>query len=547
MGTQTFKAALNAAQFPISYRQASRSVLQNSADVANRVPGQFSGAPDNIDYNVIQLLLAENILPIARGLQSVSYTEIYAAYDPPATDFDQLIFIQEGSGYTASFCPARGKNYVLTPENPVWTSYAPFVLSADLFLVTKGYVAGRTLIFYERTKCVEWNSGTIALDTLTLILPGGYTLADIRGNSAASNYHLLFTDTEILWSTPQNPLDFADIVQGAGRQIPIDIRGKITAVVPISGGFLICTTQNIIGASFTGDTSRPFMFREVLSSAGIEGPEHITDDSNALGHYAYGNGGIQQITLQRAESVFSEVSDFLVSRYLDYWDTTTKTVLSLVRAFDVTAKVRFLGARYFAISYGVNKGHYEFVLIFDTSLQRWGKLRIDHVDCDNLPLAEGGTYLQYQDLVGSYDDQGTTAYADLRSGQVPLKYLRQDFGFLRPDGTTYILAVDSTDGTDYGAGGVVIFGHMQVRRDKNITVLSADLDGVAPIPEPSVTLLGSESGYTRTESHPMEVTEVEENFLRYDARYTARNIDIAVEGSMNLTNLVVETVIHGSR
>jgi hypothetical protein len=491
--------------------------------------------------------LAENVIPIAKGLQSVSYSTQYAAYSTPVTDFDQLILIQGSSGYVASFSPARGKNYILTKELPVWTSYAPFTFDPQYSLVTKGYVAGRTFIFYEGTKCVEWNPGTVALDTKTLVLPAGFTIVDIRGNSGASNYHLLFTDELILWSTPQNPLEFADVSQGAGSQIPLDLRGQITAVLPTSGGFLICTTQNIIGAAFTGDATRPFAFREVLSSAGIQSGEQITDGAHVGGHYAFGVSGLQQLTLQRAESVFSETTDFLTSKRLDYWETADKTIITTTRDANLTSKLRYLSSRYLAISYGATAGLYEFVLLYDTKLERWGKLRVSHVDCDALPLGSIGSFLAYFELIGSYADQGTTAYEDLIAGDVPISDLRDNFGFLQPNGTTLLLRADSAIGTTYGAGGTVIFGHVQVSRDRNITVLGAELDGLAQVPPATVTLLGSETGYTRTDEIPMELVTAEEGYAEYAIRYTAKNSDIAVEGAFELTNLILETVIHGTR
>jgi hypothetical protein len=547
MGLNQFKATVTAAQFPFSYHQASRSVLQATDDIAPRTSVNFVGSPDSYDYNLIQLLLAENVIPIAKGLQTVTFEQQWPAASPVATDFDQLILINNPNGTQAQFCPARGKNYILTLDTPTWTSHDPFVLGVGLSLVSKAYINGRTLIFYERTKCIEWNTATNSFDTLTLNLPAGFVMSDIRGNCAASNYHILFTAGAVLWSTPLDVLEFDDAVQGSGNQIPVDLHGEITCCVPIPGGFLICSTQNIIAASFTNDASRPFAYREVMNSAGIVSLEQITEDANTGGHFGFGAGGLQQITLQRAESVFPEASDFLVGNEQESWDTTTKSVITTMRAPNLTCKLKMLGNRYLAISYGATEGVYDFVLMYDIALKRWGKLKITHVDCDALPLGQFGRFLAYYEWEGTYDADPVITYDGLYTDTTTVMLLRRDFGFLQADGTVLIMTNDNRDGSASADQSVAVFGRIQQRRNNFVTVQLAEMDGLAPVTAPVLTLLGSTTGYDRTSQVTMVLKQQQNNYAEYNARYTVKNADLAIEGSFQLTNLILGVTNHGSR
>lgn len=544
MAVQTFKAALNAANYPMTYRQASRSVLFPGSDIVPRTNTGFHGTPDSADFNIMQLIYCENVIPIAKGLQSAGFVIEYPPYEPPATDFDQLFLIRNTSlGTDISFSPGRGKNYVYRDAEEGWVSYSPFVFNADYKNITHGTVNGRTFIFYERTKCVEWDPVTPDVVDITLTLPAGYDISDILGNSGASNYHILYTETTILWSTVSNIFDFSDTDLGAGSQIPIDLKGRITAVRPISGGFIIYTSQNAIAASFTNDASRPFAFREVQNSGGVVSGEQVSGEANAAGHYTYGNAGIQLVTLQRADTVFPEAADFLISPELDVWNPLTKTVDTAPLVNTFTPKVQYLGSRYLFFSYGSGNGIFSHALVFDTALQRWGKLRIDHVDINLLPLDSLGGPLRYYQLKYMYDYYGMQ-YRELNYPAEPPPGLRQNFGFLQPDGTTWLMVTDIEAAL---TGSVVIFGRCQLSRGRNITIQRMELEGLFQTPIPEITLLGSETGADRDSVTTPTVVETTPYLVKADSRVTATNFDIAVEGNFQLTTHIVEATNHGNR
>jgi len=545
MATTKFKFAINNAEFPFLYSQASRSVVQPGADIAPRVGAGFTGGA-SYDFNVAQLLFCENALPSGAGLVSVGYRDVGAAVSPAVTVFDQLIVLRDSQERNYLMSPARGKNYVFDSETATWTSYNSFTWDSAKTLVSRAYVNGRTLVMYERDRVIEWDSATPKFDTKTLTLPGGYAITDIRGICGASNYLIAHTSTEILWSTLTDILDFADLDAGAGRQIPIDLKGQITGLLPVSGGFLICTTQNVVAAFFTGTAATPFSYREVTGSAGVSSVEQVTFEANQDRIFAYGTSGIQSLSLQRAEVLLPKCADFLVGTSYDQWDEALGVVVEGVATDALAVKLQLLSHRYLCISYLKNGNHFQFVLVYDLALQRWGKLRVPHTDIGILPNTAGSTFdLTYDELGAPYDSYNV-AYQDLKTvagGFLPAK---TGFLFLQESGFLQSLVTDPTlsSGT-----GVALFGRIQHVRGRTVTFLGAQFDGLYGTPAPVVQLVGSTpgNGFDRDRVVAATLASGTERSLKYVGRQVFENFDLAISGKFQLSNGVVEIMNHGSR
>lgn len=537
----TFRLANNSAQFPFSYETAVRSVLTQSLDVQTQIRGSFPGQPSNVDWNLIQTVFCENVIPIARGLKSVSYRDEIAAATPAATDFDKLITIKNTADGDALFVPARGKNYVLAAGIVGWTSYNAFVLAADKELVTQAYVQGRTFIFYEGTKGVEWNPSGPSVDTLVFVWPAGITTADILGISYSSNYVIAYTKDAILWSSLANILDFADTDSGAGKVTPVDLAGPITFVAPTASGFIIYTSKNAVGATATNDASRPFLFKEIRDSGGVQSPEQAGWEANSSGHYVYGSGGLQEVNLQASQTVFPEAADFLTSKELDYWDFLNNKVVQDVMVATLQPKLQYVNNRYLIISYSGVTTHYQYALIYDTAFERWGKLRIDHVDVGILPLGAFGSSYRYYTLEGtceSYD----IAYEDMDVELPDVIPLRDAIGFLAADGSVKTLVTFGD-----GASAVAVVGRIQLQRGKYITIFEVEVDTVNYASSPKLLLLGSDSGKDRDSVTECDVVSEDNGCIIAHSRVTAKNFDFAVIGDFTLTNTLITGTNHGSR
>lgn len=545
MATQEFKVAVNNAKFPFLFSRASRGVLQSGLDVAPRVGGNFSGN-SSIDFNTVQILYCENVLPIAEGIMSVSTRQVSDPVDPPITDFDQLLILRDAQERQTLFSPARGQNYIYDPVTATWTSYNSFTWAAERTLVSRAYVDGRTFICYEGDRVIEWNPDTEVFDTIALTLPAGYTMSDIRGIASSANYLILHTETEILWSSLLDVTDFNNTDGGSGRQTPLDLKGQITCIIPISGGIVVYTNRNAVAGFATNNAAVPFTFREVQNSGGVAGYEQVTFDSNQAAHFTYGTSGLQTVTLQRAESIFPDCTDFLAGRQYEYWDPVAKTVAESTLLGALEVKLHYFDNRYLTISYGKLDGQFTFCLIFDTALQRWGKIRVNHIDLGVLPSSVLDSFdLLYNDLSGPYDDYDV-AYDDLIQAYGDIVPIRAGIVFLQQGGALQLLISDPSSDS---AEGVLLVGHIQVVRSRTVTFLGAKFDGVYGTPSPTVTLVGSApgNGFDRDKIVATTVAASGEKRFAVNGRSVFENFDLAIEGKFNLTAGIVETMVHGSR
>lgn len=546
MATQKFKLAINNAKFPFLFSQAGRAVVQPGLDVAPRTSVAFVGSTESFDYNLVQVLYVENALPSAEGFISTTTEQSLGAYSPAVTDFDQFITLRDSQERNFLFSPARGKNYVWDTATSAWISRNPFTWSALRRIVSRAYVDGRTFIFYEGDRLIEWNVGTSAFDTRVLTLPSGTTVGDIRCACGASNYLLLATDTRVLWSSALNILNFDDPTGKSGGQIPQDLKGQITCMVPISGGFVIYTTTNAVAAFFTNNPDAPFSFREIQGCGGVASYEQVTADSNEAAHYIYGSSGLQLVNMQRAEPVAPDCSDFLAGKQYETWNAATSKVeeTTLLQALEV--KLQYLGNRYLTISYGQVNGQFTFALFYDTALRRWGKVRVPHVDLGILPrsvLAE--IPLKFSELTASFSSY-TMAFEDLYTAYGSVLPLRAGFAFLQNTGVVRSLVSDPA----VAAGeGVLLIGHVKLVRSRTVTFQTAVIDGLYSVPAPSVKILGSLSynGFTRDEVYAPALKNTNGTSLHYGGRKTYDNFDVAIEGKFALSSVIVETTQNGSR
>lgn len=541
MPVKKIRALLNAASFPPTYRYAGRSIIDNN-DLNARMPGIFYGAKENADFGIPQLLFCENVLPFAKGLFSVSFGDLVAAHTPATTLMDQAIVLRDADENLTLFVPAKGANYVLSHTTGLWTSKSPFSFTGEL--VTRAYVNGRTFVLYEGVKLVEYDAGTGILNTIALTLPVGYTIADIRGIGGAQNYLLLFTDLEVLWCAPSNILDFANTDGGAGGQIPLDLKGKITALLPVPGGFIVYSQRNAVGASYTDDATRPFVFREITNSGGVPNYERVTAEANERGHFAWTSSGLQKISLQAAETFSPEITDFLVGENYEVWNPTTKQVdlTEINGAFSV--KMGFVASRYLIISYGQERNQFDGALVFDVVLERWGKLVLTHCDVFMYPYpAVGGDYF-YDDLPGFYADLGENTYDDLDVVRVQVTPPKRGIAFLKNDGSVSLL---NTDFTQTGANGVILIGHIQSDRASQITCHRVETENLKSEGSPVVSLLLSEEGTDFERVSTLTLSDSSDRWRKYDCREVGESFDVAIEGNFVLSGLYLDVARHGYR
>lgn len=542
MAKYRFRGALNAAQFPLLTSLQSRTVIQPQLDNNVRTTQAFYGTNESADYSIPQLLYCENLIPTAEGVMSVGYGELI-----PATllsDFDQAITLRDEDENNFLFCPAAGQNYIYTGNSGEWVSTNPITGAAGK-QVSRAYVNGRTFICYEGLGLFEYDTGTGVFGAVAVT---GISSADIRGIGASNNYLVAYSDITVYWSSLVNPTDFTpSITTGAGFSIPQDVKAKISAVIGIAGGFIIYTAKNAVAAVYTNNIRAPFTFKEISNAGGIRSYEQVTSDQSSGPQYAWTTGGLQKITAQGAEPVSAEISDFLSGKVWESWDSVNKQLIRYTSDFDeFQVKVVYIGSRFLVVSYStLNNGVYNYALWFDTTLKRWGKLKIDHVDCFNYPYPNKFGVLSYEELSPlSYAELEGSSYSDLDSGLESAQPSKLTVGFLSSNGQVRIALLDYDK---QGEEGVAVFGKFQLLRARLMTLQTLDLEGIYGSGAFTVTAIASLQGKNLDVRQQMALLEESTDYKRYAKRITGVNISIAIEGAISMTSYVLEVTQDGDR
>lgn len=457
---------------------------------------------------------------------------------------DQLHILRTSANRVRLLIPSGGANYVFNPATQEWegnadqTQLAPF--SDFERMVTTASVGDVALVCYAQSGIFQVSVAGIAVTRKEILWPPGVADSVVRGILATSNYLVAWTDSEILWSTPLNPLDFQDFDQGAGRISPIDIKGQISVCASIAGGFIAYTTKNAVGASFTNNARTPFVFQEVKNSGGVLSPKHLTGEYNGGLHYTWGPSGFQAVTLQEAVAQFPELSDAIHARVLQGWNDTEERILEVISAADLRVRLAYLSNRYLAISVGETGSiSFEYAYVYDTVLQRWGCIRTPHTEMFTLPTVSAATDVRYSELAGSYASLGAATYSSFNAELEISKPGRGSMAILRTDGSVAKIAIGLS------LNSLLIYGRVQVRRAQHVMFNSLELDGVEDTTE--VYLLTSKSGHRRDGVYAPVGMPMGDANRRWQGRQVSVNFDVLVRGQFDLSSLVMVTQLHGKR
>lgn len=485
------------------------------------------------DIGIPGPIYCENILPDTIGWFSVNYKQKIR----PSSDgfkFNQLINLKSGTDTNILFSPGQGRN--LLNINGNWSSVSYTGNFAGL--VTSAYVKLKGLVFYQRQKLFSYNSATGQTDDITL---NGLSLANIDGITNANNYLIAWNETTIFWSSNTDPLDFApSLSSGAGSQNPTQVRGKIISCLPMADGFIIYTTSNAIAATWSGNIRYPWSFQEIPGSSGIRSPEHVSYESNYDGHYAWTVDGLELVTKSGARQIYPELTDFLTGRLVEEYigptgyqskantapgfhsetqnelaNTPGPNLLQEIRLDEEPwVKVTLVGSRYVIISYGYKeKGQYDWAIVYDISLKRYGKLKVRHTDCFNyLPQTLGEN--QTKEVIG----------------------------FLQSDGGIYIV-----DPSLYGQGfGVLIYGRLKERQGQWIDFEGVKLQTIRK-ETPTLLIYPSFSGNRIEQPVIPYLAENSGTVKEWYCRTGGDSINIVFAGQFSIASLLVSYTSGGSR
>ncbi len=465
MARTIFRVNLTASSFPMLSKHYGDSVAgRGRLDTDYVITNQYSGSQADAFIGIPTFIYMHNCVPYTHGVQSLGFREIAGGFRG-STEFDHAYTLRYGTEKAAIFVGAKGRNYV--NQGHGWQSVeAPFRMAGT---VTIAYLKETTYICYQGNGIYKLNPST---GQITPVVLQGLNTSSLKGITAANAYLIAYDENTIYFSDPTDELNFQPTLSsGAGSESVLQIRGKIVCALPIENGFIIYTTTNAVSAVFSGESRFPWVYREIDGSSGIQKPEHVAWTSNYAGHYAWTTAGLQSISVQTADIVFPEVSDFLAGRELEdyvgdlglfpgnsaknssagpfgeFLEMPVGPNQLLINKLPETLeqmqiKVAMISSRYLVVSYGLLELTH--ALIYDIGLKRWGKIRKKHV--------------------------AVFEYFNLETG---MGLAKKTLALLDKSGKISLATVDNASDVDK-SDSVVMLGRIQPMRGQNADLLAVE-------------------------------------------------------------------------
>lgn len=430
---------LTSPSFPLLSELQGRTVIIRGSDQNSPQTIQTGVAPDPA-----QLYYAHNVLPTPQGYQSIGYLDFIPAV-PAIFDFQYIFNITDSSGALAVLAfTATGNIYRFRFGDSAWFQLASIPGYTNQ-TITTAYVKGTTYIYFYKLGCYKYNFTLGSLDPVTLT---GLTATSIYGIAGLAGYLIAYgTANSVAWSSQLVPTDFTpSLATGAGGGVIEGAQGDTTLAIPVYGGIIFLTKKNAIAAIYQANNRFPFNFVGIAGSGGLSvanfAAGSVLDSPNA---FAYTTSGLQNIDIKQAHFLLPEVTEFLSGSRIEDFDQDTLTFSITTPETAIKKQLAWIADRYLVISYGATALNY--AIVYDTMLQRLGKLKIDHVACFEFTL---------------YDQ---TIY------ETPKKSI----GILKADGS---VSVVNTDISDDSSNGVAMMGKFQYVRGDYLQLQGAEFENL---------------------------------------------------------------------
>lgn len=535
------KAKLTQAGFPFNFSEIAGTVL-----APNSLDQNLQASGEQVALEVPQAYFMQNVLPVARGLQSAHFARVLKPHTYP-TYLEEVHTLRDASGSVALYSPAGGQNLIYTKSTGAWTA---FPLPAELAPspVTVAHLKGTSYVCYEGTGVFTYDFTTDTFAQVTLL---GVDPASVLGVCAANQYLLLYTGQYVAWSNPLNPLDFVPAVGGAGQSAILANRSEIVVCLPVTEGFIVYTSYNAIFGSYSGNPNVPFYFREIPNSSGIESPEHATGESTGAGHVAWTSSGFMQVASKQAQLIWPELSSAIADGlYSVHGSADYPTVM---HKQSLAVKVSTVGSRYYVVSVkdrisGV--ADYPVAYVYDLALDRWGRLDIPHIDFFEYRAPEFSAALTYDMATATYDDY-LVSYTEARTAE-PEKAssFGTTFGCCNSLGAVHIVLssnakdLELLESTTSGAATPKVYlGRYRVVRPTAVKWNQLQLSTEA-LESTVVVYAHNLSG---TVNRTLEPVASSRSAGKWVGQLSGATISIKVQGKFLLTSLEFELLDAGSR
>jgi hypothetical protein len=526
MAQIAYRGNLSVKQFPLLTDFQGRTVIIPGPDnTFNRSLTSSEDADKDVGLPIAYYM--HNVLPAPYGFSSVGYDTVITGTDLRIHRSIKVIrsnpYLAGGIGLKLYFIPFDNGTYnVLALETIIYANGTTTVPGVTVNTkITYATVQGITYIYYSNIGCYKYNAVTAALIPVTLT---GLNPTAINGITTFQGYLIAYDRQSVYWSSTLdidytlNSIDFVpSLLTGAGQIKPEGAKSDITVVAPATFGFAVYTASNIVSAVYSGNSRFPFNFREVVASGGCGSLDLVSYDSNTGNQYAYTTSGLQTVSATSTQTVFPEVTDFLAGRDFEDFNEVTQKFVQLTLTLPMAKKITSIADRYLVISYGIITLTH--AIVFDMAQKRFGKLKIDHVDCFELE------------------------YESPEQTDAP----RRSLAFLTAKGTIKLVNPSITNSQ---SSGVILLGKFQYVRSRLITLEELIIQTVHPNQSIAAYDLYSETGGTLESTNRIQGYETSisgQSQRVYKFHKTATNHSILLIGGFFLASIAMLFHVHGRR
>lgn len=545
------RANLLATDFALVSKFQGRTVLINRYD--QRTPASDGSSTTGRDNDAQpEVYYMHNVLPTIHGYKSVAYKEVVQHLT--GVIFTTIVPFRgvggtsdQDRGYLGF--TTDGRTFMVSTLNGYWVDITPpgqpITGPHGPTEITTATVLGITYICYSDFGIFTVNMTTQAMVVTNLT---GITENLIRGISASNNYLLLHDGEIVYWSSALDPLDFVpSLITGAGSGTPASTGGAIVLISPLSTGFAIYTTTNIIISLYSGNTRFPWIFKEANNSSGIANVTAVASAGDDGSNYAWTSAGLLKVTLSGAAPVLPDVTDFISGNIIEDYDPVTKKLTVTPITGKLYVQLSYSSARYVIVSYGRKQYEMDYAIVYDLALKRVGKLKISHA----APLefimdyADGG--ITYAQSATTTDYITFTASAGLTIAQSTILSdtpadAKHTTAFMSTSGGIF-LAI--SDYANYTSDAVILLGKYQLVRNNLVSVQGVTVETIDAINSNfSVSDIVTYGGAIYQDATQM--FQIGNGDTRqYLARLTGVNHSFLIEGAFNLVSFVINFSVHG--
>lgn len=463
------RVTLDAAGVPMLSSQAGPTVVSVKEGMA-KLKQTIGATEPPWELTEPQLIFAENVMPIPRGLTSISYTPKISGI-PGVVTFSQAGTYRTSTGAVGYWAKTSDDKLYTSPVTGVsWTEVTGAGWPTN-WTISIAKINGDTYFYVSYFGCYKFtNTGAISAVTLN-----GLTPSAVRGIAASVGRLFAYSATTLFGCSEVDPLDFIPSTSTGAFSSRIQyVRGDIIMVEGASFGLFIYAKENVVSAQETGNSAAPYLFTEVENSSGISDLELVASAPGLDAVYAFGSGGFQLVAVKQAVPIFPEVGDFMALRTLETYNYQTHKIEQATFLSRLLVKINYVSNRYLVVSYGVLSLTH--MAVYDTAIKRWGKLRKDHVDVFTVtePLTVG-SYLTFLQVMVPANTMLIPA-VNVKSQSSTALSNQDTFAVIDKSGGISLVDFNLIGSTELTA--VAVFGRIQLRRGRECILQDAYIEGL---------------------------------------------------------------------